>query len=369
MIDLVHRNPADIVAEYKTQLETILGREIEPASTEMLVINFVAYREVLLLNRFNAAMAQMFVRYSTAPTLDYLAELVAVERLGAQYAGCMLRFYVAQPLAFAVGIEKGTRVSDGGGNVFETLEGIEIPSGSMYADVEAVAEVAGSAANGTMPGGVKNIMNPIAYVSKCENTTVTAGGADPEDDEHLRERILLAPNQYSTAGARFSYEYFARGASTLIQDLCLFTDPPGTVNIAVLLENSNNFAEVAQRIHEACSADDVRPLSDTIVVVEAERIPYDIVVDAWVFTNADALTTKRAMENTAREYGASHRKMGVDITLSQMIDACMVDGVYDVSIVAYDGNTGRPLSLPIECSPRQYAQMGSVTVNIVDHKE
>ena len=76
----IERDPEAIQAECKSRLEELLGREIQPAQIEQLILNFIVYRELLLLNRFNAGMRQMLYQFSTAPILDYIAGLVAIER-------------------------------------------------------------------------------------------------------------------------------------------------------------------------------------------------------------------------------------------------------------------------------------------------
>lgn len=69
----VERDPAVIMAESKAKLEELLGRELQPAQVEQLILNFVVFRETLLVNRFNAGMRQMLYQFSTAPILDYIA--------------------------------------------------------------------------------------------------------------------------------------------------------------------------------------------------------------------------------------------------------------------------------------------------------
>ena len=66
----VERDPAVIMAESKAKLEELLGRELQPAQVEQLILNFVVFRETLLVNRFNAGMRQMLYQFSTAPILD-----------------------------------------------------------------------------------------------------------------------------------------------------------------------------------------------------------------------------------------------------------------------------------------------------------
>ena len=95
----VSRDPAAIMAESKAQLERILGRELQPAQVEQLMLQFIVYRETLLLERFNAGMRQLLYQFSTAPVLDYVAALMAVERLPASHAGCTVRFSLVPGLS------------------------------------------------------------------------------------------------------------------------------------------------------------------------------------------------------------------------------------------------------------------------------
>ena len=118
----VERDPAVIMAESKAKLEELLGRELQPAQVEQLILNFVVFRETLLVNRFNAGMRQMLYQFSTAPILDYIAGLVAVERLPAASAGCTVRFTLVAGHG-SVLIPEGTRVSSSDGlAIFRTID-------------------------------------------------------------------------------------------------------------------------------------------------------------------------------------------------------------------------------------------------------
>jgi hypothetical protein len=47
----------------------------------------------------------------------------------------------------------------------------------------------------------------------------TANGTDDETDEELRERIRLAPSQFSVAGPTGAYKFFAKSAHPSIVDV------------------------------------------------------------------------------------------------------------------------------------------------------
>lgn len=147
----VERDPAVIMAESKAKLEELLGRELQPAQVEQLILNFVVFRETLLVNRFNAGMRQMLYQFSTAPILDYIAGLVAVERLPAASAGCTVRFTLVAGHG-SVLIPEGTRVSSSDGlAIFRTIDDAIIAPATMTVELSVLADVAGKVGRMVMP--------------------------------------------------------------------------------------------------------------------------------------------------------------------------------------------------------------------------
>ena len=331
----VDRSPDLIMAEVKAQMEELLGRELHPAQFEQLVLQIICYREILLLERFNAGMAQLLYQFSQAPILDYVAALVAVERLPAAEAGCMVRFTLVGGHG-AVMLPGGTRVATSGGVIFETGEDIEIDPFALEIETLVTAQEGGSAANGIAVGDVNVILDPQAWISGVENITVSGGGSDIENDESLRERIRLAPHQYSTAGSRQSYLFHAKSASPAIIDVAVWSDVPGTVCIAPLLE-SGEYAQVLDDIFKVCSAETVRPLTDTVIVSEPTEVHYSLWVLVEVYEGASWFDVEVRLLEALKEFtDGKARRLGQDIVLSQIISVCRIAEVYDVRIVTPD---------------------------------
>ncbi|GHT44453.1 baseplate protein [Bacteroidia bacterium] len=330
----VERDPDVIMAESKTMLETLLGRELQPAQLEQLMLQFIVYREVLLLNRFNAGMSQMLYQFSTAPILDYIAGLVSVERLPEAQAGCTVRFTFVAGHGNIV-LPEGTRVSTSDGKViFETIDDLAVAQGTEFVDLPVLAEVAGKSANNYAQGAVNKILDPVPFVLAASNLDVTGGGSDEESDEQLRERIKLAPNQYSTAGSRGSYLFHAKSANTLITDVSISSPIPGTVLIVPLTGDDDTPAQVMTDIYNACSAEDVRPLTDTVLVSAPEFKEYAIEVNVTLYESVDSAAAQSDIMAALEEYAQVQRsKLGRDVILSQIVKACRIPAVYDVSVV------------------------------------
>ncbi len=328
------------MAESKEKLEEILGRKLQAAQVEQLMLNFIVYQEVLLNNRFNAGMSQMLYQFSTAPTLDYIAALVAVERLPAASAGCEVEFTLIEDHGHRL-IPAGTRVaSSDRANIFYTNEDFIIAADNTEPIIIRVtAATPGKGANGCALGSINTIMDPLPFVSTVSNTTVTSGGSDPETDEQLRERIKLAPSQYSAAGSRSSYEFYAKSANPLITDVSVTSTTPGEVIIVPLTEDDDIPEEVLLDVEAACNDEKVRPLTDKVDVRYPKPQEYSIKVNITLYVGADSKNTKSQIEADLKEYAELKRaKLGQDIIKSHIVEICRLPDVYDVEVVSPSDN-------------------------------
>ena len=353
----IERDPEVILSESKAQLEAILGRELQAAQVEQLMLQFIAYREVLLRNQFNAGMSQMLYQFSQAPVLDYIAGLVAVERLPAASAGSTVRFTLVAGHGNVL-LPEGTRVATSDSEVifFVTDDYIISPSINTI-DLPVLAEIPGKSGNGYAPGTVNKILDPLAFVSTVSNLDTTGGGSDEETDEQLRERIRLAPSQYSSAGSRASYLFYAKSANPLIKDVSVTSPIPGVVLIVPLTDENEMPEQVITDIYNTCNAENVRPLTDTVIVSAPEKQDYDMEVNLVLFTDADATGVQNQITEALNQYAQENRKkLGRDIVRSHINKICRIDSVYDVDVVSPASN--------VVIEDGEFAHCTQITVNI-----
>jgi len=328
----VNRDPDVIMSEIKALMESILGREIQPAQVEQLILNIIGYREVLIYERFNAGMAQLLYQFSSAPILDYIAALVAVERLPAAHAGCIIRFTLV-PGHGSVVIPSGTRVSTSGGIIFETNDDYTVAPSVNTAELLVTAIEPGRESNGFETGTVTVILDALAFVSMVTNITPTGGGSDEESDEQLRERIKLAPSQFSSAGSRQSYIFHSKGANASIIDVSVSSPIPGVVLIVPLIEGGD-YSKVNADVYAACNAETVRPLTDTVIVDKPIFRHYSIEVELVVFEGSDITAVQSHVYNKLQAFAdAKAVRLGSDIVRSHIIAACVTPEIYDVTVV------------------------------------
>jgi phage-related baseplate assembly protein len=324
-----------IVSELIQIYEGITGRVLQPAQPERLLINAFAYRELILRQQIQNAALQTLVSFASAPALDYLGELVGVQRLSASAASCTLRFTLISGHGGVV-IPAGTRVASQDGKViFRTAENADVNAGVNTSDVLAFADNIGAIGNGYAAAEIIEILDPQPFIVSASNLSVTSGGADAETDDELRARIKLAPEQFTTAGSVGAYQFHAKSASPAILDVAVTSPSPGLVNVYPLAEGGlPTSSAILNLVAAACNAERVRPLTDTVAVLTPTAVTYDVEVEIECYNTANTTVIQEQIEAALQAYcDGRTRQIGKDITRSQIIGLCMVDGVYDVTVV------------------------------------
>ncbi len=170
-----------------------------------------------------------------------------------------------------------------------------------------------------------------------------------EDDASLRERIWLAPEQFSNAGSAGAYRFHARSASSAIVDVAVVGPdlallggnwvssngvPAGQVRLHPLTKTGLPSAAVKDAVYTACNADTVRPLTDYVQVLDPVRVGFVVVAHVRPYKNADAQVAMSAAQAAADTLAAHLRAgLGRDIVRSQWIAALQAYGVYQVELL------------------------------------
>lgn len=285
--------------------------------------------------KINDSAKQNLLYYSRNGVLDHKGVLWSTPRIGATHATTSLRIHMSESLTSARIIKKGALVTAEGEVFFRTTEDLVILPGQMTAETELQCTVAGPIGNGFDIGKINTLVTPVPYVQKVENITVSAGGAATEDDDAYRARIQQAPEKLSAAGPIGAYEYFAKTASALIEDIDVSSPEPGLVHIAVLLEDGQlPGQEILDDVYNAVNARHVRPLTDKVTVGAPEVAFYDL--DVVYYLEADAVDKtliQEAVEAAIERYIVwQSSKIGRSINPSKLISECMQAGAKYVDV-------------------------------------
>lgn len=338
---------SEIIAAY----EAMTGTTLYPADPVRLFLSVLAYRLAVQNAVINLAGKQGLLAYAAGGHLDHLGALLGVERLARKPARTMLRYSLSEALDFPVTIPSGSRVTTRDGSaVFATQTTAVIAQGELSVDVLAEALESGSAANGLVAGQLCEMVDIVAYVASVSNSSTSTDGADVETDERYRERIRLAPESFTCAGSAGAYRYHALKAHQDIAEAAVWTPRPGTVEVILVATGGELPSdEMLAAVRDKLSADDVRPLTDTVTVRGPELVSYEVDVE-WDLSRRDAALSASiqvAVADAVEEYRVWQRSAaGRDINPTRLISLMQQAGARRVRVVQpeFTPLTGRQLA-------------------------
>lgn len=138
-------------------------------------------------------LKQMFFTTATGEYLDMHAEEKGIYRNAGSKASGGILFSLPAALSYDVVIPAGTvcSTSDSEPVRFVTTEGKILAKGKKGITVPAEAETVGVSGN-VLSGVISVVVTPPAAGMTVKNTNAFKYGADPDDDEILRDRIAAA---------------------------------------------------------------------------------------------------------------------------------------------------------------------------------
>lgn len=324
----------------ETDAETIRSQIItgfEQASGDTLAAGdprrlfLLSIADVIIQQRtaINLAAQQNLLSYAQGGYLDALGQLLAVERMAESKAVTTIEFTLSQALGSVYTIPAGTQVTNGV-VTFETDEDLLIPIGQTKGEVSASCTVAGPVGNDYLAGQISTIVTPMTFVSGAQNTTITTGGADAESDSDFADRIRLAPNSFSVAGPEKAYVYHAKSVSPAIIDVKVDSPTPGEVDVYVLLTDGTLPTEdTLEQIEEHLSDENIRPLTDYVVVKAPTASNYEIELHYWINQedSSKAAQIQADVEAAVEQYRLwQQTKIGRDITPGKLLQLVFAAG-------------------------------------------
>lgn len=331
----------DITEELISVYESMTGMTVLPASPENLFIRWVASVIVQERALMNYIGNQNIPSRAEGSNLDALGvDIYNVMRPAAQPSVTTMRFTISAAQNSAILIPSGTRVTTMDRVVFwATQEDVYIPAGSTYADVSVTCQTEGTVGNGYEPGQITTIVDVFDYYASCTNLTISDGGAEAASDEEYFELMRASMDGYSCAGARGGYAYFARQVSTEISDVVANTPTPGHVVIYAVMDTREiASAEIKAAILAACSAEEVRPLTDYVTVEDPETVSYNISLTYYITsgTKRSAVDIEADVAVAIDNYIAWQcARFGRDINPDKLREFLLnVDGVKRIDLIS-----------------------------------
>lgn len=336
--EFIKIDPAALEADLIARYEKASGKTLYPAQIERLYIDQIAYAVSRLQMSIQHAGEQLLVRFARGPILDYLGELVATPRLLAKAARCTVRFSLPTATAQALLIPVGTRVSTQDAKVvFTTDRDVTLPTYQTEVSVTATCQTLGEQGNGWTLGQISALINAPDPSLTASNTTTTANGAEDENDDRYRERIILAPEAFSNAGSRAAYRYHTLAVHQSIIDVAVHGpdegQPDGRVALYPLTADGLPTPQLLEDITEQISGEKLRPLCDTVIAAAPIEVRYQITAHLTLYANADRSAVMAAAKAAATRYAQTcSAALGHDLVPEQLTAALQVPGVYRADV-------------------------------------
>ena len=168
--------------------------------------------------------------------------------------------------------------------------------------------------------------------------------ADGEGDPRLLRRFRLSLEALSVAGPLGAYEFHALSADPRVARVTITTPVPGTVRLVVIGgDHADGLPDAAlvDTVRDALDDALVRPLTDTVEVLAARNICYQVTVTLHVESGPDRALVRAAAERAVRDYVLGRHQAGEVVYKAGITAAAQVPGVSH-SIVAFAFDDGTP---------------------------
>lgn len=320
-----------------TKYEELAGVSLYPGDPVRLFLEGVAF----LIAQQNALIdftgKQNLLHYAYGDYLDQLGDYLHTWRLGPRAATATFVVTLASVRSEDITVPRGIRIGAGNTVVFGLDAEIVIPAGSLTGSGTGSSLSTGVAANGYLPGQIKKLIDPVAHVRDIVNSTVSAGGSDPESDEGLRTRIGLAAERYGSAGSLAAYRYHALSAHQGVSDVAIWQPEPGAVRVAILMADGALPDEEAIRtVYDHLNQDEIRPFTDTVTVVPPTPIEAEISLTYYIlvsYAGRSASIVAQVEAAVAAYVAWQHRVLGRDLLPQKLIEYIQgVEGVQRVNV-------------------------------------
>ncbi len=300
-----------------------------------------------------AAMDAYMPDTATAGDLNRVAQAYGITRKPAAYAVGLVTFTGTPGTV----IGKAVPVSTQAGFVFLTDEQAAIPAGGTVT-VAVTAALNGSRGN-IGAGAVIMIPVGVAGVDSVINQEPITGGADEENDDSFRKRLLLKIRLPSASGIASDYVRWAREVQGVDDARCVgLWNGPGTVKVIIAGEGMQP-ADADTRQRCATYLETVRPIGAQITVASVTSVVVNIAATVTLAAGYTKAAVTGAFSNALQAYFKdqafsvnylSHAKAGA-LLLS-------VDGVLDYASLTLNGQAAN-----VALTDEQVPTLGTVVLS------
>lgn len=268
-------DPTEIWLEMVAAYVEAGGDILYPGDEKELLLRGVQAIVTQVFAGVDNALRMQTLRYAIGEYLDLLGDARNCPRIEAQAAHSRIQI-TFNASGQSKTIAEGTTLTADGEHIYMTTESFTQTGFIQVMEVDVVCREEGSAGNGLIAGTQMQFMVSNPAVESVIVLTDAEGGQEREDDDTYRERIRLHGQTSVTTGPATQYENVAMSVSSEILDAKALNIAAGHVGVYVILKSDVGENALLAAVNDALSADDVRPLTDTVSVIKATDIPYTL---------------------------------------------------------------------------------------------
>jgi phage-related baseplate assembly protein len=300
------------------------------------ILGTINYLGECMSNMINTQTNNNLVLFCDETNLIYKGVERNVYRLPAEKAETVLKFTASDSAPEAVTIPAGTKATADGVIFFETVEDVTCAPGGNVS-VTALSTEATKDANGYSVGSITIIVNTIPYIIGVTNTVISSDGADIEDLEAFRQRVLFAPLTYSSVGTVNGYKYGALSVSAAIADVAV-THDDNEIYVYILCQDGTlPSQDLIDQVEAHITQDDIKAATDLVTVLSAEEVEYTVDLSYKISQRDTEKVTEiqEAVNEAIDEYIRSiNVEMGLPINPEMLQKAAYQAGAASVTITS-----------------------------------
>jgi len=183
----------------------------------------------------------------------------------------------------------------------------------------------------------KAAMLPYATGSDLENLAAFYGvkKLEGENDDRLRQRTQLALEGFSTAGPIGAYIFHTLSASSEIKSVSVKSPRPGEVLVTILSQSGNGIVaqELIYTVYKKLNDDDIRPLTDLVLVQGAKIVNYYVQAVITVYSGPSSAIVENEARAALQNFINERHALGKVVAISGIYDALHVNGVKKVQLI------------------------------------
>ncbi len=287
---------------------------------------------------------QMFVDTAESEFLDRWASIYDVKRKQATRASGSVQFVFSGD---TVTIPKGTTLQSDDGILYRTTE-----AATSKGVAACEADTTGASGNQTA-GDVLTMTSPIAGVMGEATIIGMTGGADAEDDESLRDRLLSRMQETPHGGTSADYVRWALEVPGVTRAWCFpLEDGAGSVAVRFVCDNNDDILpdeSMMQKVQDYIDTE--RPVTADVTVKATKLKLVDITIGDLY---PDSTAVRAAIESELKTLFTREAEPGKRIYLSHIRAAISAaTGEEDHTVVS-------PTSDPIPATDELLA-LGAIT--------